>query len=282
MFYKSPFNYIGNKYRVLEQIQIWFPKEINTMVDLFCGGCDVIINTEAKQKYANDINFFLIDILKKFQELGTDSLEYIDNTIEKWKLSKENENAFIAFRSYYNQTRNPLDLFVLLCYSFNYQLRLNKDHEFNNSFGRNRSSFNGKIRNNLVQMLPLVKDIRFSSFDFLEYNYSILQEGDFLYVDPPYLLTCGVYNDGKRGFRGWSNADEIALYRIINRLSKRGVRFALSNVLEHNGKRNQILEDWIEQNQYSVHYIDFGYGNCNYRKQNRNGKTVEILLTNYK
>lgn len=282
MFYKSPFNYIGNKYRVLEQIQVWFPKEINTMVDLFCGGCDVIINTEAKQKYANDINFFLIDILKKFQELGTDSLEYIDNTIEKWKLSKENEDAFNAFRSYYNQTRNPLDLFVLLCYSFNYQLRLNKDHEFNNSFGRNRSSFNSKIRNNLVQMLPLIKDIRFSSFDFLKYDYSILRESDFLYVDPPYLLTCGVYNDGKRGFRGWSNADEIALYRIINRLSKRGVCFALSNVLEYNGKRNQILWDWIEQNQYSVHDIDFGYGNCNYRKQNRNGKTVEILLTNYK
>lgn len=282
MFYKSPFNYIGNKYRVLEQIQVWFPKEINTMVDLFCGGCDVIINTEAKQKYANDINFFLIDILKKFQELGTNSLEYIDNTIEKWKLSKENEDAFNAFRSYYNQTRNPLDLFVLLCYSFNYQLRLNKDHEFNNSFGRNRSSFNSKMRNNLVQMLPLVKDIRFSSFDFLEYDYSILQEGDFLYVDPPYLLTCGVYNDGKRGFRGWSDADEIALYRIIDRLSKRGVRFALSNVLEHNGKRNQILEDWIEHNQYFVHNINFGYGNCNYGKQNRNGKTVEILLMNYK
>lgn len=71
-YYKSPFNYIGNKYRIINQIQKWFPKKINTMLDLFCGGCDVIINTNAKHKYANDINFFLINILKEFQGKGQD------------------------------------------------------------------------------------------------------------------------------------------------------------------------------------------------------------------
>ena len=54
---KSPMNYIGNKYRLLKQIQPLFPKQINKFVDLFCGGCDITINVEANEKYANDINY---------------------------------------------------------------------------------------------------------------------------------------------------------------------------------------------------------------------------------
>lgn len=34
---KSPMNYIGNKYRILDQIKV-FPDNINNFVDLFCGG----------------------------------------------------------------------------------------------------------------------------------------------------------------------------------------------------------------------------------------------------
>lgn len=36
---KSPLNYIGGKYKLLEQILPLLPKETNTFVDLFVGGC---------------------------------------------------------------------------------------------------------------------------------------------------------------------------------------------------------------------------------------------------
>ena len=281
MYYKSPFNYIGNKFRILAQIQKWFPKDIDTMVDLFCGGCDVIINTSARRKYANDINFFLIDILKEFQAKGLDTVMYIDDAIAKWHLTKDDQEAYLAFRNHYNMDKKPLDLYVLLCYSFNYQFRFNSKHDYNNPFGRARSSFNDAVRENLLRMLPLVKDIVFSSTDFLDYDYSVLKEGDFLYADPPYLLTCGSYNDGKRGFRGWGEKDERALYDILDGLSRRGVRFALSNVIEHKGNRNLILAEWKRRNRYHMHHIKFNYDNCNYHAQNRDNKTDEILVTNY-
>lgn len=280
-YYKSPFNYIGNKYRIISQIQKWFPRNIDTMVDLFCGGCDVVINTNAKHKYANDINFFLINILKEFQEKGLDTISYIENTIAKWGLSKDNQETYITFRNYYNQYRNPLDLYVLLCYSFNYQFRFNAKHEYNNPFGKARSSFNNAIKENLLQMLPLIKDVNFTSIDFLEYDYSVLHSGDFLYADPPYLLTCGSYNDGKRGFRGWGEDDEIALYKTLDTLSQRGVRFALSNVIEHKGNKNTILYNWKRKNHYHMHHIKFNYDNCNYHTQNKSNKTMEVLITNY-
>ena len=65
---KSPMNYIGNKYRILPQIQKWFPEDIETMVDIFSGGGDVVINTKAKKKIANDINYYVIQIFQEFQK----------------------------------------------------------------------------------------------------------------------------------------------------------------------------------------------------------------------
>ncbi len=37
-YIKAPMNYIGNKYRIMGQIQRWFPKKVDLMVDIFCGG----------------------------------------------------------------------------------------------------------------------------------------------------------------------------------------------------------------------------------------------------
>lgn len=281
-YIKSPMNYIGNKYRIIEQIQKWFPKNIHTMVDLFCGGGDVAINTMANRIIANDINCYVIDIFKAFQKYGKDdTLRYIDETIKRWGLSKSNKDAYIKFRNYYNQSKNPLDLYILMCFSFNYQFRFNEAHEYNNPFGANRSSFNDVMRNNMIQMFDRIQGIEFQSNDFLTFDISSLKEGDFLYADPPYILTCGSYNDGKRGFRGWTQEDELELLRILDRLHEQGVKFALSNVTHHKGKKHHLLLDWKSANHYHMHHIKFNYNNCNYQTNNKENITKEVLITNY-
>lgn len=279
---KAPFNYIGNKYRIINAIQKYFPEKVNTMVDLFCGGCDVTINTTANKIYANDINFFLIDICREFQNKQIDEiLSYIDKTITEWGLSKENKKAYERFRIYYNKTKNPLDLYVLICFSFNYQFRFNTAHEFNNPFGKNRSSFNLKMRQNLIEFKERIGDVVFSSKDFIEFDYTVLKEGDFIYADPPYLISCGSYNDGKRGFKGWTQNDDELLLKKLKELSKRRVKFALSNVIEHKGQKNERLEKWAIDNQYIIHPINFDYNNCNYHSNNKENITKEVLITNY-
>lgn len=281
-YIKSPMNYIGNKYRIMGQIQKWFPKNINTMVDLFCGGGDVAINTKANRIIANDMNCYVINILKAFQEYGKDdTLKYIDETIKKWGLSKTNKEAYLTFRDYYNQSGNPLDLYVLMCFSFNYQFRFNEAHEYNNPFGANRSSFNDVMRRNMMKMFERIHAIEFQTADFLTMDFSNLGEGDFLYADPPYILTCGSYNDGKRGFRGWTEADELALLRLLDRLNEQGVKFALSNVTHHKGKKHEVLLDWKNENHYHMHGIQFNYDNCNYHTNNKKNITKEVLITNY-
>ncbi len=278
---KSPMNYIGNKYRIIEQISRFFPGHIGTFVDLFAGGLDVAINVKAGHVICNDINFFVIDLYREFQKLSEEEIfTYINGRIQEYQLSKENQEGFLRFREYYNRSgQRPLDFYILICYSFNYQFRFNNEHQYNSPFGRNRSSFNETMQKNLRYFLGRIREFEFTSEDFRKADLSGLKAGDFLYADPPYTISTGSYNDGKRGFQGWSGKDDEALFHLLDGLDSRGIRFALSNVSEHKGVRNEALIQWKKK--YHTHRITFNYDNSNYHAANRNMVTKEILVTNY-
>lgn len=284
MAFKAPFNYIGNKYRIINEITSLFPEEINNFVDLFCGGGDVSINTRACHIYANDINYHVIDIIQAIQNRPiTEILKYIDNTIAEWGLSKSSKENYLRFRNHYNSShsKNPIDLYILMCFSFNFQFRFNSKHEYNNPFGQNRSHFSPNMRSNLITYSQLIHNIRFSSLDFRQFDFDMLHNGDLLYADPPYLLSCGSYNDGKRGFNGWGIGDDLKLMEILQGLNDKGVNFALSNVIEHKGRQHRYLIDWTAKNKFIIHDININYNNCNYQNKNKTNNTREVLITNY-
>lgn len=271
-------NYIGNKYRLLPQMMPLFPEKIDCFMDLFCGGLDVSINIDAEKKYANDINYYLIDIYKAFQEYNyKDIKKYLTDKIKEYDLSKTNKEGYVNFREYYNtNSRKPLDLYLLMNYSFNYQIRFNNKHEFNNPFGRNRSSFNTSIQNRLELFVKSIEDITFSSMDFREVPCS---DVTFIYADPAYSLSIGSYNDGKRGFNGWTLEDDYDLMKYLDEADRKGIQFALSNVLVHKGKTHDALIEWSKK--YNVHDIKSTYSNCNYQTKNKYCDTREVLITNY-
>lgn len=279
----SPLNYIGGKYKLLPQILPLFPENINKFVDLFCGGCNVGINVSAKSILFNDNLTYLIDLYNVFKEKSEEEiLRYIENRIEEYSLSLTNQQGYIRLRSQYNLDKNPLDLFVLIAYSFNHQIRFNSSHQFNTPFGKERSSFNVRMKENLILFLREIKNktVVFNSKNFDELDLSSLEKNDFVYADPPYLITTGTYNDGKRGFTGWDEECEKQLLNLLDSLSNRSIKFALSNVIFHNEKTNIILKEWIEQNNYCINYLDKDYSNCNYHTSNKN-TSVEVLITNY-
>ncbi len=248
---KSPLNYIGGKQKILNQILPLFPKNINQFIDLFAGGCNVGINTNANKIYFNDNLIYLIEMYKAFYKSDLQTIiQHIQNRISEYNLSLTNEEGFKKIREFYNKTKNPLDLFLLISYSFNHQIRFNNDHEFNNPFGRERSSFNATMKQNLEMFHNRLKQnsIEFTCKSFEEFDFSILTENDFVYADPPYLITTGTYNDGKRGFKGWTEKEERELLNTLDKLNSQKIKFALSNVLEHKGKSNEILKKWLNTN----------------------------------
>ena len=126
------------------------------------------------------------------------------------------------------------------------------------------------------------KNVEFTCSNFDDFDFSSITKNDFIYCDPPYLITTGTYNDGKRGFTGWGVSEEVKLLNLLTELNARGVRFALSNVIKHKGKTNDILTTWISDNNFNVIHVNKDYSNSNYRTINRDKlATDEVLITNY-
>ena len=275
---KSPLNYIGGKYKLLPQILPLFPEHINTFVDLFAGGLDVSINVKAKHVICNDINNYVIGLFEYFQQYTIEELiNNIHGVINEYGLTKQNREGYNALREEFNRTRSSLHLFLLVCYGFNHQFRFNNNGDFNNSFGINRSSYNANTERNLRQLHEAIQGFEYHIGNFKQFDLEFMAPGDFLYADPPYLISCGSYNDGKRGFEGWSPDDDLALFEKLDNLNQRGISFAMSNVTRHKGEVNEPLIAW--SNNYNIHYINADYSNSNY--QATESETIEVLITNY-
>ena len=281
-YFKSPLNYTGGKYKIFDKIIPKFPSEINTFVDLFSGGFNVGINVDANRIICNDNISYLIELYEYIKETETEELILkIKQIINKYELNKTNKEGYSKLRNEYNLSKKPVLLFVLICFSFNHQIRFNNSHQFNAPFGKDRSEYNIRIEENLKVFSETLKqkEIIFTSFDFLNVDLSELGKEDFVYCDPPYLISSASYNDGNRGFKNWTGKEEKQLLELLDNLNQRNIKFALSNVLYHKGQENKILAEWSQK--YKTHYIDNSYRNCSYQLKNRRNKSVEVLVTNY-
>lgn len=280
-FVSSPLNYIGGKFKLLPQISQLFPDKINTFVDLFCGGLSVGCNINANKVVANDYNYRVIEVLQMIRDLKIEELLHdIYSVIQKYSLSSTNKAGFLELRKDYNRTSNPLMLYVLVCYSFNYQFRFNNSGMFNNPFGKERSQFSERLRDKLILFNERIRkiDIDFFSLSFDQMLSNIqLEAFDFVYCDPPYLITTGSYNDGNRGFKDWKVDDELLLYSELEKLNERGIRFALSNVIEHKGLINEHLAEWSKR--FNINELAHSYTNSSYNT--RRELSREVLITNY-
>lgn len=279
-FIKSPLNYIGGKYKLLPQIYPYFPKNIDTFVDLFSGGANVGINITANKIIFNDINTKVNELFRYIQHHKIDViLEQIYGYIKKYNLSKTNVEGFNEFRKDYNRSPNPIALYTLVSYSFNYQFRFNNKLEYNNPFGRNRSHFSEKMKDNLIKFSSRLHDINanFTDCYFTKLDFSILDKDDFVYADPPYLITTGSYNDGNRGFGNWTQKQDEELRVVLDKLNNAGIKFALSNVLEHKGEINKPLIDWSKK--YNIHHLNYSYKNSSHNTVHKDSD--EVLITNY-
>ena len=297
---KSPLNYTGGKYKLLPQLLPLFPKDISTFVDLFCGGCNVAINISAEKIICNDIDKKLIGLFSFFKGKSYEQLlPDIQKLIADYDLSDSNKNGysfynsnsasglgnhnrkgFLELRNSFNSLSQTdenyfLFLYILIIYAFNNQIRFNSDGRFNLPVGKR--DFNVKMQNKLRVFLTTLNkhNIIFSNKDFSEIKPMKLPQNTFVYADPPYLITCATYNE-----KSWNEEEENRLLSYLDELTKAGIRFALSNVLSTDNKKNLVLQSWLNERNYICHHLDFSYKNSNYHKKTI-AKTDEVLITNY-
>ena len=260
IYYESPLNYIGSKARMISEIKKYLPENISTFIDIFGGGFNVGINSNADHIIYNEINHFVKDLVESFRINDTyEYLLYMKRIIKKYNLKKEDAESYLKARSYYNslpfEKRSPKLLYTIILYGFNQQIRFNGDHNFNNPVGMRW--FNDKVLEKKISFSRVIKEknISFSSVEYTEFLDKI-ETDSFVYMDPPYRLTTGSYNDGKRGFNGWGRDDEKKLFEFADTLNDESIRFMLSHVIEHKGRTNMELKKWIRLNNYRLINID--------------------------
>ena len=293
---RSPLFYVGDKYKLMNQLKSLFPKKINNFYEPFVGGGTVFLNIDAQNYFLNDINEHLIKIHNLLFSSSSDTGKFfndVEKIIVKYNLSQSykkdivpkdlkkafkktyyarfNKEGYKELREKFNSTNNSLLLYLLLIYGFNRMLRFNRDGDFNLPVGN--VDFNQNVVNSLNDYFDFVESrkIKFSDQDFKDFlSKCSFKQNDFIYFDPPYLITDSEYN------KIWNEDSERKLLSLIDKLHKKNVKFALSNVTVYKGDRNHLLIKWMKK--YNVHKIKSNY--INYHN-NTQKNIKEILITNY-
>ena len=311
VFVKTPLNYTGNKSRLLEQMLPVFPKKVNRFVDLCCGGASVGLNVLniSQEVICLDINKSVIELLQTLQMFSEKSIvSKVENIIKEFGLSDTYNNGYTAYKEYvegnkgfknynksgYEKLRNYFNstimdagtrsiyLLVLLSYCFNNDIRFNSAGKFNMPIGK--TDFNASIRGKLHSFKEGIKNknIKFYFSDFSVVKEFELSQNDFVYCDPPYLITNAVYNSANtQNNDSWTDSQEDKLLNTLEYLHNNGVKFALSNVLSKEGKENKILTEWIKKHKFRVIDIEYHYRSSSYHKKNRQSNEREVLVLNY-
>ena len=296
--YRSPLFYVGDKYKLLPEIKRYFPKKINRFIEPFTGGGSVFLNVKANEYLLNDIDTNVIN-LHKFLSKQAQNPEHffqkIQNRIEEfgfshsyrkdivpqelkiqWKktyYAKFNKLPFQKLKDHYNnsQHKDMLDLYLLLIFGFNRMLRFNSKGAYNLPVGN--VDFNKNVQNALLNYFRIVKNrnIKFYNLDFTEFIQNIdFQQDDFVYLDPPYLITFSEYN------KLWNDKNEQILIDLLDNLHQKGVKFAISNVTHYKNKVNSLFLDWSEK--YYTQNIKSNY--ISYH-DNSIKSFSEVLVCNY-
>lgn len=211
MKFQPAIKWSGSKRSQSDVIVKQFPNRIDTYYEPFCGGCSVVrtlIESDIKVKryVCSDMNSDLINLWKEIKEHPQQvSLHY--NIL--WSiLNKDDDRVrkrdyFETVRERLNTTHNPLDFMFIMRTCTNGMPRYNAKGEFNNSFHLNRNGINpstlAKIVKEWSELLNRY-DVQFIACDYAEIEPN---EGDFVYLDPPYANTNAMYHgafDNKRMF----------------------------------------------------------------------------------
>lgn len=268
---KSPLNYTGSKYSILNEITKVLPKHISTFIDIMGGAFNVGVNVVAEKVIYNEFLPHTFNIIKTL--LNEDSgyiINKVEDIIKDFKLEKSNKENYILLRNDYNNTKDIYKLFVLHMYCFQNQMRFNGKLEFNSPVGN--CSYNSTLTERIQKFTPRTINYELFNLSYKDIDITNLDKDSVFYFDPPYFITNATYNDGKRGFIGWNADEETKLLEYITFLHENGFKFVLSNVIYHNDNTNYILAEWVNTHKFNVVNID-NVGAKNTRD--------EVIITNY-
>ena len=295
---RSPFFYVGDKYKLMPQLKQLMPKKIEQYIEPFVGGGSSFLNSKGTSYMLNDIDSYVVELHRQIGSYTGKSEELFDALFEiidfyglscsyrgicvpedmkkkyvKTYYSKYNKDAYIRMRKDFNANKNDfLRLYLLLIYGFNHMIRFNGKGDFNLPVGN--VDFNNNVYQALNNYLDFVgeHEIEFFNMDYISFLEKIrFDKNSYVFLDPPYLISMSEYN------KLWNDKKEDELCEYLDSLNDRGIKFGITNLITHKGKVNQRFLAWSKKNcAYDVksNYISFNDNTIKADSQ-------EVFVTNY-
>jgi DNA adenine methylase Dam len=265
-FTPSLFSYTGSKYRLLSQLIPLFPEDINTLYDCFTGSMTLPFNVECDKVVAIDADDVVAEYWKWFVESTPDEIfDFFSKTLDK--VGHPSRKSFKRLKKLYNETHDPRLLANLVKMSFSGKIIRNSKGEWSSSWNQRTSINLDGVQRRIQDCKHALegKQVVVRSGSYADYvKVDKLKKGDFVYCDPPYLITGADYN------KFWIEDDEQALYDFLDKVDAAGVKFGLSNAVRKGDVENTILKKWMRK--YKVHRLDIDYVTAH----NASGNHVEL------
>ena len=286
---KTPFNWVGNKYNYMNQInEIVKYKHYNNVIDMFMGSGNISlnINCDYNNIIANDKTKLLPILYKTIKECDKSfSMDDLENIINEWNRFSDKQDYY-EFRKHWN-IKYISDIFddnfiietaLLLKMCSNSMVRFNKSGEFNQGFrglGSKTEFFADSMKQLVINGLTDLqfelnsRDIQFIVGDALDLKYN---EDDLLIIDPPYILRQDMYT---------LDFTETHDLKLIDIIKHQPVDFIYFNYIERDNIIHSELHDvLISDNTLRVIELSNSTKSGQGAKSTKNIK--EVLITNIK
>ena len=216
----SLLKWIGNKYRMAEEITSYFPADGGTYFDVFLGSGSILATVAPRRGVGSDSFGPLIDIWKTVQaEPDQVKTWYAD----RWRFveSGDKRRTYEEIKAAYNNNPNAADFLFLVrsCYGGVVRFR-KKDGYMSTPVGVHRPIAPDAFARRVDEW-----HARIQGTEFLHADYAMVMQmaaaGDMVYCDPP-------YSDTQPILYGAQDFQLSDLFEAIRDCKMRGARVALS------------------------------------------------------
>ena len=295
---RSPFFYVGDKYKLMPQLKQLMPKNIEQYIEPFVGGGSSFLNSKGTSYMLNDVDSYVVELHRQIGSYTGKSEELFDALFEiidfyglscsyrgicvpedmkkkyvKTYYSKYNKDAYIRMRKGFNAIKiDFLRLYLLLIYGFNHMIRFNGKGDFNLPVGN--VDFNNNVYQALNNYLDFVgeHEIEFFNMDYISFLEKIrFDKNSYVFLDPPYLISMSEYN------KLWNDKKEDELCEYLDSLNDRGIKFGITNLITHKGKVNQRFLEWSKK--YCAYDVKSNY--ISFNDNTIKADSQEVFVTNY-
>lgn len=263
---KPVLKWAGGKTQLLNELNLRAPKKYNKFIEAFFGGGALFFNLTPKEAVIADLNPELINLYRCVAEKPHEILSHLSSF-------KNDHDFFYELRALDTKLIDPYFAAARTIYlnktCFNGLYRVNKNGGFNVPYGRYK---NPKLvdTETVLNASAALQNTNILCGDYKTILRDYANEGDFVFLDPPYL-PISKYSDFKRYTKEqFYEEDHRELADEVHRLHEKGCHVILTN--SNHPLVHELYNDYKIEVIQTKRYINSNSGN-------RTGEDVIVTVS---